>query len=66
MKLKAKFKPQVSRVRLNPEQAVLSCSCADGNVRLSYPGCEAGVVGCSGKGYMTVGWFKNEATGATS
>jgi hypothetical protein len=27
MTKKPKFKPQISRVKLNPEQAVLSCSC---------------------------------------
>ncbi|MFH0732129.1 MAG: hypothetical protein V2A72_04295 [Candidatus Omnitrophota bacterium] len=26
---KKKFKPQVTRVKLNPEQAVLGCSCYD-------------------------------------
>ena len=29
MSRKAKFRPVISRVRLNPEQAVLSCSCYD-------------------------------------
>jgi hypothetical protein len=27
MRLKPKFKPSVTRVKLNPEQAVLSCNC---------------------------------------
>ena len=26
-----KFRPVISRIRLNPEQAVLSCSCYDNN-----------------------------------
>ena len=32
---KPKFKPQVSRVKLNPEQAVLSRSCILNNLRVS-------------------------------
>lgn len=27
MSRKAKFKPEITRVKLNPEQAVLSCDC---------------------------------------
>lgn len=29
-KKKKKFKPTITRVKLNPEQAVLSCACHDG------------------------------------
>lgn len=29
-KKKKKFKPTITRVKLNPEQAVLSCTCYDG------------------------------------
>lgn len=28
---KPKFKPEINRVKLNPEQAVLQCSCYDTN-----------------------------------
>jgi hypothetical protein len=31
MSNKPKFKPAVTRVKLNPEQAVLSCDCYDGS-----------------------------------
>ncbi|MCX5694548.1 MAG: hypothetical protein NT014_05455 [Candidatus Omnitrophica bacterium] len=29
MPKKLKFKPEITRIKLNPEQAVLSCSCYD-------------------------------------
>ena len=29
MPKKKKFKPEITRIKLNPEQAVLSCSCYD-------------------------------------
>ncbi len=33
MKKKARFNPEITRVKLNPEQAVLACSCyANGNL----------------------------------
>jgi hypothetical protein len=32
MPKKPKFNPEVTRVKLNPEQAVLNCSCYSGNV----------------------------------
>lgn len=32
MASKNKFKPEITRVRLNPEQAVLTCSCHDGQM----------------------------------
>jgi hypothetical protein len=30
MPKKPKFKPEITRVKLNPEQAVLTCACYDG------------------------------------
>lgn len=33
MERKLKFKPKVTRIKLNPEQAVLSCTCYDGAIR---------------------------------
>jgi hypothetical protein len=32
MAKKPKFKPVITRVKLNPEQAVLTCTCSNGNV----------------------------------
>lgn len=32
MSRKPKFKPVITRVKLNPEQAVLACDCYDGSV----------------------------------
>lgn len=31
MSRKPKFNPEITRVKLNPEQAVLSCTCFDAN-----------------------------------
>jgi hypothetical protein len=48
MTKKPKFKPQISRVKLNPEQAVLSCSCygpgnpGDWHVRVIFKGAGLG------------------------
>lgn len=33
MSKKMKFKPEITRVRLNPEQAVLACTCYSGGLR---------------------------------
>ena len=33
MPRKPKFKPEIIRVKLNPEQAVLTCDCWDGSER---------------------------------
>jgi hypothetical protein len=35
MPRKPKFKPVITRIRLNPEQAVLICSCWDGGLELT-------------------------------
>lgn len=35
---KPKFKPVITRVKLNPEQAVLTCNCYSGVVPLFYSG----------------------------
>ena len=50
MPKKEKFKPVISRVKLNPEQAVLVCSCYNagmvygGNIGTRYTsGCNAGL-----------------------
>ncbi|MBU0878035.1 MAG: hypothetical protein KKD55_00305, partial [Candidatus Omnitrophica bacterium] len=34
---KMKFRPEITRVKLNPEQAVLSCTCYDDSKRLPDP-----------------------------
>lgn len=34
---KPKFKPAITRVKLNPEQAVLSCSCLTNGMRIKTP-----------------------------
>lgn len=45
---KPKFKPEITRVKLNPEQAVLQCTCFDtgscvsGSTRGTLSGCESG------------------------
>lgn len=47
--MKKKFDPVVSRIRLNPEQAVLSCSCYDSNLLgAPYPEAWGGIPGCMG------------------
>lgn len=33
MSKKPKFNPEITRVKLNPEQAVLTCTCFDANKR---------------------------------
>lgn len=38
MPKKPKFKPIISRIKLNPEQAVLTCSCYSGVSGDDYPG----------------------------
>jgi len=32
---KPKFKPMITRIKLNPEQAVLSCTCSGGGWRIT-------------------------------
>ncbi len=56
MSKKPKFKPKVTRIKLNPEQAVLSCACwsgtaiAPGNIAGSFgPFCQAGLARNTGK-----------------
>lgn len=50
MPRKRKFRPIITKIRLNPEQAVLTCDCYDSgesfraqtamsNIKDSYPGC---------------------------
>lgn len=41
MKKKPKFNPEITRVKLNPEQAVLACTCYD-NSRRYVSGSERG------------------------
>jgi len=36
MKSKPKFRPKITRVKLNPEQAVLACSCYANLLQLSF------------------------------
>ena len=38
MQQKLKFKPVITRVKLNPEQAVLSCGCYNSGIRVSVTG----------------------------
>lgn len=38
MTRKPKFKPLITRVKLNPEQAVLSCTCYSGQIPKLVPG----------------------------
>jgi hypothetical protein len=60
MSRKPKFKPVITRIKLNPEQAVLICSCYDGGVQMSAPTLTrpsfGGTRGCvkSGKSYSWV------------
>jgi len=35
---KPNFRPKVTRIKLNPEQAVLTCSCYDGGTTWDYYG----------------------------
>jgi len=45
---KPKFKPQIARVKLNPEQAVLSCNCYSGGLRYWTLGGYSGYMACWG------------------
>jgi hypothetical protein len=35
---KPKFKPKITRIKLNPEQAVLACACHTGSQLISWAG----------------------------
>jgi len=61
---KPKFKPKITRINLNPEQAVLSCTCYDSQqlIDVGWPNGELRVPGaayCTGKGSkaaVVAGW----------
>ena len=51
MPRKAKFRPRITRIKLNPEQAVLACSCYDtGGLGPARPGMVAVFVCTASKG----------------
>ena len=56
MASKPKFNPKITRVKLNPEQAVLSCSCYDGGQVFCF-----GNFGKVGGGCLDPGAFKLSA-----
>lgn len=64
MSRKPKFKPEVTRIKLNPEQAVLQCACynsgwnGEGKAHPSEQGCDLS----AGK----VNNYKNSTSGAVS
>lgn len=55
MSKKLKFKPELTRIQLDPEQAILYCSCYDGSGRSGLRPATSGT-GCSicGEGRGTV------------
>ncbi len=58
MPRKPKFKPVITRIRLNPEQSVLLCSCYDGGIEIA-AGTQWGtpdVKGCI-KSTKTIDWW---------
>lgn len=66
MSRKEKFQPRITRVRLNPEQAVLACSCYGWN--LVYPGTTLNAVGAACTGPVKSSSFSlcGVASGAVS
>ncbi len=70
MSHKPKFHPVVTRIRLNPEQAVLQCTCFDVDRRilepLLFPESAPGACRGSGFGKAKLGGYRNEATTAAS
>lgn len=75
MSRKSKFNPEIIRVKLNPEQAVLSCDCMNFDRRVRYHGGSRGFTSnaagtyCEGRvaGDMdTAGQDKDESTASTS
>lgn len=54
MERKLKFRPKVTRIKLNPEQAVLTCDCWNEGLRV------AGSTGFAISGH----WYIHSATGA--
>ena len=59
MPRKPKFRPEIRRVKLNPEQAVLLCDCYDSTRRLHRPGHITGYMGDANYGNICGGTFKN-------
>jgi len=64
MARKLKFKPEITRVKLNPEQAVLNCNCHGTGWRLSFvrDGGAFRAVFCCGEGktaYGNVSWMQD-------
>jgi len=56
---KLKFRPVITRVRLNPEQAVLACSCYSGGWQLYLAN------DCVGGGAKPSGPYKTNAASST-
>ena len=56
MPKKLKFKPEITRIKLNPEQAVLSCTCYDTGYQATVSGSVLANgdadYACNGKGYL--------------
>jgi hypothetical protein len=61
MSKKPKFKPALTRVKLNPEQAVLNCACYNSGRTMFSNNCQgsqgAYVAGCHWAGRMLVGSY---------
>lgn len=55
---KAKFRPRITKVRLYPEQAVLSCTCYNGLVVSPGGGYNRGFIGSGTPGWCTPGGGK--------
>jgi len=63
MPRKLKFRPRISRVKLNPEQAVLSCNCYDLGSSLQWIGQPAGAFHVSGTGVDCSGKIRTQIEG---
>ncbi len=65
MSRKPKFKPVITRVKLNPEQAVLTCNCFSGGWQFAFDGYNRPggnwfqATYCTGKGASGFGWISD-------
>ncbi len=62
MSRKPKFKPEITRVKLNPEQAVLACSCYDRGMASSASGTDTNYCRSNMRGWAKSSGARAELT----